>query len=89
MPHLLGFVPEDSVVCVPLGGVPVARLDLPHDDEDIGAAVGCPVPTRPPRRRGAVSDPGGERPASRYGAASWVTSRCPWCSGWTTTPGPI
>ena len=40
IPHVLGFVPEDSVVCVPLGGGPVARLDHPHDEEDIGAAAG-------------------------------------------------
>lgn len=40
IPHLLGFVPEDSVVCVPLGGGgPVARLDHPHQPEDIGPAA--------------------------------------------------
>jgi hypothetical protein len=32
VPHLLGFSPEDSLVCVPTNGCgPVARIDLPHD----------------------------------------------------------
>ena len=32
VPHLLGFTPEDSLVCVPTNsGGPTARIDLPHD----------------------------------------------------------
>lgn len=39
VPYLLGFTPQDSVVCVPLGGGPVARLDFPHEEGDIDPAV--------------------------------------------------
>jgi hypothetical protein len=36
VPHLLGFSPEDSLVCVPThGGGPVARVDLPHDSQTL------------------------------------------------------
>lgn len=35
VPHLLGFVPEDSLVAVPAGRPgPVARIDHPHNRED-------------------------------------------------------
>jgi glycine cleavage system regulatory protein len=35
VPHVLGFTPESSVVCVPLGGghSPTSRLDLPGPDQ--------------------------------------------------------
>lgn len=40
IPHLLGFVPHDSVVCLPAGGGgPVARVDHPHEGEDFSAVV--------------------------------------------------
>ena len=40
VPHLLGFVPTDSVVCIPIGAAgPIARIDHPHNDADVVGAV--------------------------------------------------
>jgi hypothetical protein len=40
IPHVLGFTPESSVVCVPLGGhSPTSRLDLPEAEQDLTAWV--------------------------------------------------
>lgn len=40
VPHLLGFSPEDSLVCVPTnGGGPTARIDLPHDAQAVSDVV--------------------------------------------------
>lgn len=40
VPHLLGFSPEDSLVCVPTnGGGPTARIDLPHDAQALSDVV--------------------------------------------------
>lgn len=41
IPHVLGFTPESSVVCVPLGGAPspTSRLDLPEPHQDLDAWV--------------------------------------------------
>jgi len=40
VPHLLGFVPTDSVVCIPIGTTgPIARADHPHNDPDIIGVV--------------------------------------------------
>lgn len=40
MPHLLGFAPADSVVCLPMGGgAPATRVDHPHQDEDFALVV--------------------------------------------------
>ncbi|WP_224279749.1 DUF4192 domain-containing protein [Nocardioides lacusdianchii] len=40
IPHVLGFTPESSVVCVPLGGhSPTSRLDLPDAEQDLTSWV--------------------------------------------------
>lgn len=40
VPHVLGFVPEHSIVVLPLSGVlPIARLDLPKPGVDPGGVV--------------------------------------------------
>lgn len=40
IPHVMGFVPQESVLVVPIGaGGPWARLDHPSDPEDIAAAA--------------------------------------------------
>lgn len=40
VPHLLGFEPEDSLVCVPAGRPgPIARIDHPHTEEDMVQAA--------------------------------------------------
>lgn len=40
VPHLLGFSPEDSLVCVPTnGGGPTARIDLPHEAQAVSDVV--------------------------------------------------
>ena len=41
VPHLLGFEPSDSLVCLPLGAGsgPVARIDHPHNEEDLAETV--------------------------------------------------
>jgi len=40
VPHLLGFTPTDSVVCIPIGAPgPIARIDHPHNDSDVVGRV--------------------------------------------------
>jgi hypothetical protein len=40
VPHLLGFIPTDSVVCEPIGEPgPITRVDHPHTDRDIIGVV--------------------------------------------------
>jgi hypothetical protein len=35
VPHMLGFNPQESIVVVPVTrGLPVARVDLPRNEED-------------------------------------------------------
>ncbi len=35
IPHLMGFHPQSSLVCVSVGGGPHSRIDLPHSPEEI------------------------------------------------------
>ena len=35
VPHLLGFRPAESMVCLAFGNAPVARVDLPTSESDI------------------------------------------------------
>lgn len=35
IPHTLGFKPSESMVCLPFGGGPVARLDLPQSADEV------------------------------------------------------
>jgi len=39
VPHLLGFRPAESMVCLAFGNAPVARVDLPTSESDIPAFV--------------------------------------------------
>src|SRR4051812_14078087 len=33
VPHALGFRPVESMVCLPIGGGPIARVDLPASED--------------------------------------------------------
>jgi hypothetical protein len=35
VPHALGFRPVQSMVCLPIGGGPIARVDLPASDDEL------------------------------------------------------
>jgi hypothetical protein len=35
VPHALGFRPVQSIVCLPIGGGPIARIDVPASDDDL------------------------------------------------------
>lgn len=39
IPHTLGFVPVNSMVCIAFGGGPTARVDLPTSPEEMGSWV--------------------------------------------------
>jgi hypothetical protein len=39
VPHMLGFRPDESMVCLPFGNAPVARVDLPTSESDVPTLV--------------------------------------------------